>query len=141
MSPLTGQVEDARTTMALFMTVREEYERALLNGEDCVAGLPGRVKRQTQAEQSLMFCQVLCQVVPLIGRHPCHRQMKDTFAPRLSVLGQSRPDPQESPWRSTHISSESHSLYVAIVKSHDVSFHVRFRPRQLRVTVLEEAQR
>jgi len=33
-------VEDARTAMALFMTVREEYEMGLANGDEVVSGLP-----------------------------------------------------------------------------------------------------
>ncbi|OWT38207.1 hypothetical protein C362_04074 [Cryptococcus neoformans Bt1] len=35
-------VEDARMTMAIFMTVREEYEDALWRGKDVVACLPER---------------------------------------------------------------------------------------------------
>lgn len=37
----TVQVEDARSTMAVFMHVREQYELDLLQGKECVAGLPG----------------------------------------------------------------------------------------------------
>ncbi|RSH89068.1 hypothetical protein EHS25_002734 [Saitozyma podzolica] len=33
-------VEDARSTMAVFMHVREQYELDLLEGKECVAGLP-----------------------------------------------------------------------------------------------------
>ncbi|GFZ46928.1 hypothetical protein JCM24511_04154 [Saitozyma sp. JCM 24511] len=33
-------VEDARSTMAVFMHVREQYELDLLQGKECVAGLP-----------------------------------------------------------------------------------------------------
>jgi RNA exonuclease 4 len=36
----TVQVEDARSTMAVFMHVREQYELDLLQGKECVAGLP-----------------------------------------------------------------------------------------------------
>jgi hypothetical protein len=35
-----SQVEDARSTMAVFMHVREQYELDLLEGKECVAGLP-----------------------------------------------------------------------------------------------------
>ena len=34
------QVEDARAAMRLFLSVREEYERSLARGEECVSGLP-----------------------------------------------------------------------------------------------------
>ncbi|ORY26330.1 ribonuclease H-like domain-containing protein [Naematelia encephala] len=33
-------VEDARATMALFMTVRDDYETSLARGQDVVAGVP-----------------------------------------------------------------------------------------------------
>ncbi|KAL7422056.1 hypothetical protein Q5752_003831 [Cryptotrichosporon argae] len=38
-------IEDARATMALFQTVREAYETALINDEDVVAGVPSAYAR------------------------------------------------------------------------------------------------
>lgn len=42
-SKLIIQVEDARATMKIFLKVREEYEQALMRGEEVVAGIPAYV--------------------------------------------------------------------------------------------------
>ena len=42
-SKLIIQVEDARATMKIFLKVREEYEQALIGGEEVVAGIPAYV--------------------------------------------------------------------------------------------------
>ena len=59
-SKLINQVEDARATMKIFLKVREEYEQALMRGEEVVAGIPAYVYFSFVRFSSLQLPSSIC---------------------------------------------------------------------------------